>query len=135
MEFREKLEALAARGRSAPAISRGTVLGFIPRKRHHGWVSAEDRGDHWFVLWTNREDAHSRIGGQKCYAADFRKDNALPYTRSPDWTGAWESAIRLWPVYEDEREKAEWVFRFIRERVDFAVEELDRERSATVQGK
>jgi len=135
VDFREKLAMLAELGKSAPAISRGTWLGFIPRKKHHGWVGAEDRGDHWFVLWTNGEQAHSRAGGLQCYAADFRKDNTLPYTRSPDWTGAWESAIRLWPVYEDEHEKAERISRFIRERVDLAVEELNRERSVTVQGK
>lgn len=124
MNIQDKLAVLAGVGESVPVVSRSVKLKFFPVVKQKGWISIDDKGDHWFVLWTNRRDSHNRAGGVKCYAADFRKDTGLPYKLAKNWTGAWESAIGLWQVHTEEQEKADKIFEYIRDCIELAFDEL-----------
>jgi hypothetical protein len=120
MNIQDKLAKLAEVGEPVPVVSHYLTQKFITGNDFGGWISVEDKGDHWFVLWTNKQNSHNRAGGAKCCAADFRKDTGMPFILDNEWTGAWESAISLWNVHKKDQEKADKIFEFIRSCLDEA---------------
>ncbi len=71
-------------------------------------------------MWTTHKEHHSRIGGVKSRIADFMKKDGSRKIGPMHLTGAWESAISMWPVYD--HEKAEQVFEWVGNMVDWAYE-------------
>lgn len=77
--------------------------------RHsQGWLSIEDLEDHWHVMWTSHKDTHDWHGTkQHAVGIDVDKKSGLLRTvgkaGEPFYlSGAWKSAISMWPVREPE---------------------------------
>lgn len=119
MEIKAKLSTLASIDDAVPVISRHTILKYFTFVRRKGWIAVDDEPDRWFVIWTNQKNHHNRAGGARCYAVEFRKDTGAPRSDG-DWTGAWESAISLWPVTKKDQDKANSIIADITECVDLA---------------
>ena len=120
------LSLLANLHDSVPVTSCGIIHKLVSTEDNHGWISVDDKGDFWFVLWTSEKCSRSLVFSKECYAVDFRKDTGLPYVRFQDWTGAWESGTGLWPVLKKNQKRADDIFEFIQCCVKFAVEGLAR---------
>lgn len=76
-----------------------------------GWLHLTDEGDYWFVLYTSDKDTHHILNGP-ALGADFEKTTGERKIRCSGLTGAWESAINMWPVKDEE--KAEQIFNIVR---------------------
>ena len=118
MSNAEKISRLMERfGRSVQIFERKHVLGFIPITLSRGWLWIEDANDHWSVTLANGKTTHQPLDGP-ALGADFRKDNGERKIGPFDLTGAWKSAISMWPI-RNEKEAAR-VFGLITSRIDLA---------------
>jgi hypothetical protein len=94
----KRIEALFSK--HGESVEIGRTLGIFSK----GWLSISDRGDFWDILYTSSKDTHSY---QPLYGpalgADFLKASGERKIGPRDLTGAWKTALSLWPV-RDERE-------------------------------
>ena len=81
-----------------------------------GWLWIEDNGDSWHIDVANGRTSHDPLGGS-VYGIDVRKDTG-ERLKKPGLTGAWESAISMWPVRDEGR--AEGIYRHVATRIDRA---------------
>lgn len=105
-------------GDSVQIFERKRVLGFIPLTISRGWLWLEDAGDHWSVTLANGKTTHQPLGGP-ALGADFRKDSGERKVGPLDLTGAWKSALSMWPIKNEE--EAARVFTLISHRIDLAL--------------
>jgi hypothetical protein len=87
----QKLETLAKLGESHEI---GKEFFFFSK----GWIAIEDEDDSYFVHYTSDKDSHNRAFGATSYAASFEKGTGDLKPGPGDLTGAWKTAISLWPV-------------------------------------
>lgn len=104
-------------GKSVQIFERKRVLGFIPLTLSRGWLWIEDTHDHWSVILANGKMTHQPLDGH-AFGADFRKDNGERKVGPLDLTGAWKTAVSMWPIRNEE--EAVRVFNLISSRVDLA---------------
>jgi len=121
MSLVEKLSFLASRGESFPVTRWKKFLWLIPYRSRGGWISIEvkDDKDVFFVMWTDSKDSHLPHISGSAYAVDIRRDTGELNNRFGQ-TGAWKSAISMWPIYDDNRAEAERIFGVMKYRIDVA---------------
>lgn len=94
MHLGEKLAALHARlGDHVPVCERTRLLGVIPFTRRHGWLSIEDKGDHWSVTWTRRSDAYDPGCDGEAITIHVRKDTGERRHQLGGITGVWRTGL------------------------------------------
>ena len=108
----QKIEMLAEQVGNAVQVVEGVerkrVLGSTSRNVFYGWLWIEEKKArwggkaYWRVFLANGEKTHQPSVDDPCFAADFQKANGQPYRRF-GLTGAWDSALSMWPV-RDEKE-------------------------------
>lgn len=120
MHLGEKLAALHQRfGKLVEVCERKQILWCLPLTLHSGWVSIEDKEDHWAVLWTSDRDTHDPLFHGPAIGIDVRKDTGERHRiAGAGLSGAWRTAVTLWPVRDDG--EAEEVFRRVQRLVDLA---------------
>ena len=74
----------------------------------NGWLSLDDKGDYWAVLWTSNRHVHNPLAGS-AFGVDVNKADGLRVRGSLDLTGAWKSAISMWPIRNEEDAKVVYV--------------------------
>ncbi|MBI4435015.1 hypothetical protein HY635_04380 [Candidatus Uhrbacteria bacterium] len=100
MHLGEKLAALEQRfGKHVEVFETVRICWIIPFTRSRGWLSIKGEEAHWAVLWTSDRDTHSPLLGS-AIGVDIRKDDGTRY-RPAGLTGAWRSAISLWPARDE----------------------------------
>ena len=111
MKIAEKIEALFQRssdvsengdryvevGRDVPRLS------WLFAARSKGWLTITEKPDSWFVLFGGGRDVIDVGEGDSLIGAAFYKGSGDLVQRYPAETGAWESAVNIWPVYDETR--------------------------------
>jgi len=114
----QKISKLVERfGKSVQIFERKRVLGLVLVTLSRGWLWIENANDHWSVTLANGKTTHQPLGGP-ALGADFRKDNGECKVGPLDLTGAWKSALSMWPIRNEE--EAARVFSLIASRVNLA---------------
>ena len=94
------------------------IFGLIPIKLFLGWLWIEERDDYWSLSLASGKSSNNHFWSGPVYGADFRKDNGNRKIGPLGLTGAWKSALSMWPILEER--KASQVFALISSRVDLA---------------
>ena len=111
------IELMKLFGRSVRIFERKRVLGLFSVTLSRGWLWIDDAGDHWSVTFANGETVHQPFWGP-ALGADFRKNDGERKIGPLDLTGAWKTAISMWPIRKEE--EAVRVFSLVASRVDLA---------------
>ena len=112
------LKLVELRGTSVPVYRQVKFFWFIPLRFLIGYLWISDERTHWGVTIANGETSHNRAFGARAYGADFRKEDGERRIGPPGITGAWQTAITMWPVRSEE--KAIEVFNYVAGLVDQA---------------
>jgi len=62
-----------------------------------GYLTIDDQGDKWNVMWTSGRDVHNR-GEGSAYSINVSKKDGEVVRDSASPTGVWKSALSMWPV-------------------------------------
>lgn len=117
MEIINKLNYLLSVGDRVSIIKENIFLKYIRTKKHYGWLYLTDKSDHISVLFILGEMSN-RIY-LSAYAVDIDKRDGSLFQRN-GLSGAWKSAVRMWPVKEEELIKD--IFEDVKEKIDIAYE-------------
>lgn len=94
MHLGEKLAALHVPfGKLVEVRERTRFLWIVPFTRRHGWLSIEDRGDHWSVTWTRRSDAYDPVRDGEAIWIHVRKDTGERRHQLGGITGVWRIGL------------------------------------------
>lgn len=120
MHLGEKLKTLRERiGEHVEVRERIRFLGVIPFTKRHGWLSIEDRGDRWRVLWTRRgRDAYSPPRDGEATLIYVEKDVGGVDSRIDSMSDVWRGIPPLQLIQTEDRAKR--IFRQMQRLVDIA---------------
>lgn len=118
INYAEKIGRIVEKQGLGPiqVFRRKNILG-IPFKLSRGWLSFRDAGDFWSVLLTNGRHTHQPLYDD-ALGADFKKDDGKRKIGPLHLTGAWRSALSMWPARKDD--DAIRVFNYVASMVDLA---------------
>lgn len=96
------------------SVQIGKFLGIISK----GWLSITEKECCYSVLYTSEKDAHYPLkSGGPALEIDFNKVTGERH-RSLGFTGAWKTALSMWPVYNEQ--EANEVYDTVKSYVDKA---------------
>lgn len=80
------------------------------------WLWIYDKTNHWHVMLASNKTFHDRSFGRRAYGADFYKKTGKRYNKN--LSGAWKTAINLWPVPENKPDEVDSVFKRLEDTID-----------------
>ena len=103
MNSAEKVAKLLAQvGKAIPIKVKKKFLGLFPYVVHHGWLWIDDHSDHWHVAIASDERNHcpQRLDYM---GVNISKETGERIIGECGNTGAWQVAMSLWPVRDEEK--------------------------------
>lgn len=101
MNIALKISMLAEQyGKQVEVLQRKKILGLFPSTLHIGWLWIEDKGTYWYVTFASGKDCHNTLNGP-AIGADFLKESGERRVGPLGLSGAWESALSMWPIKEE----------------------------------
>lgn len=123
MDIIKKIEFLLKAGDVVPVNLEKAIkifnFRFVIWRANQGWLHIEDKQDYYSIMWTTDKETHSRAFGTRAHMIDLDKATGKLHQKY-GFSGAWESAISMWPVKEEEDIKR--VFNIMKARIDIAYE-------------